>query len=456
MAADDAAGLQIAPATLGVLLDLSRLAREAADHAVLSFVAVNDSHALAPYRQAVLWLASGGVRALSGVVQIEANAPYAQWLQQACACMAAAGAEPRPVSGATLPALLGSEWAEWLPAYGLWLPFPGAQAGGWLLARDTPWQAIEIALLAEWMRVWHHAWAAVAARQPWSWRHWRHGGRAGAAAPPARPWWRRRSLGWSLAVLLLGAFPVRLTVLAPGELVPAQPALIRAPLDGVIGSFSVKPNQAVKAGQILFSFEDAPLQARLEVARQGLAGAEAEYRQAAQLALSDSKSKSQLALLAAKTEERRAETDYLSGQLERASVLAPQDGIVLLDDPAEWIGRPVTVGERILRVARPGDVEVEAWLALGDAIPFPDAAPATLYLNASPLAPVAARIRYVAHDAAQRPDGSYAYRVRARLDAASTHRVGLKGTAKLAGDRVPLIYWIVRRPLAAIRQTIGY
>jgi multidrug resistance efflux pump len=212
----------------------------------------------------------------------------------------------------------------------------------------------------------------------------------------------------------------------------------------------------VKAGQLLFSFDDSPLRARLEVARQGLAGAEAEYRQAAQQALSDSRSKSQLAMLTAKAEERRAEVSYLGGQLERASVLAPQDGLVLLDDPAEWIGRPVTVGERILRVATPGDVEVEAWLALGDAIPFDPAAPVTLYLNASPLDPVQARLRYVAHDAVQRADGSYAYRVRATLDAPSAHRVGLKGTAKLAGERVSLLYWIGRRPLAAIRQAIGY
>ncbi len=443
MALDEAAELHIAPASLAVLLDLSRRAREAADHAVLSFLAVNDSHALAPYRQGALWLGEQGIQALSGVVQPEANAPYAQWLRQVCASLPASG-EARTIDAGALPATLAEEWADWLPAFGLWLPMPGAQAGGWLFARDTPWHAIEIALLAEWMRIWQHAWAAIGSRQPWSWRR------------AARAWGTRRRMLWAGAALLLCALPVRLTVLAPGELVPARPALIRAPLEGVIAAFSVKPNQLVKAGQVLFTFEDAPLQARLEVARQGLAGAEAEYRQAAQLALSDNKSKSALAMLTAKTEERRAEVGYLSSQLERASVVAPQDGIVLLDDPAEWIGRPVTVGERILRVATPGEVEVEAWLALGDAIPFADDARATLYLNASPLAPVEARIRYVAHDAVQRPDGGYAYRVRARLDDASAHRVGLKGTAKLAGERVPLIYWIVRRPLAAIRQAIGY
>jgi multidrug efflux pump subunit AcrA (membrane-fusion protein) len=75
-----------------------------------------------------------------------------------------------------------------------------------------------------------------------------------------------------LAVLCL---PVRLTVLAPGELVPANPATIRAPLDGVIADFAVRPNQMVAAGAPLFSFDQAPIDSRLSVAREALGTAEA-------------------------------------------------------------------------------------------------------------------------------------------------------------------------------------
>jgi hypothetical protein len=61
----------------------------------------------------------------------------------------------------------------------------------------------------------------------------------------------------------------------------------------------------------------------------------------------------------------------------------------------------------------------------------------------------------MSHRATPRPDGSYAYRVRAQLNVAAGQRIGLKGTAKLAGERVPLIYWMLRRPLASIRQFIA-
>jgi hypothetical protein len=33
--------------------------------------------------------------------------------------------------------------------------------------------------------------------------------------------------------------------------------------------------------------------------------------------------------------------------------------------------------------------------------------------------------------------------------------VGLKGTARLEGERVPLAYWVLRRPIATARAWIG-
>ena len=75
----------------------------------------------------------------------------------------------------------------------------------------------------------------------------------------------------------------------------------------------------------------------------------------------------------------------------------------------------------------------------------------SLFLNASPLHPVRARVRYLAHDSVSRPDGTYAYRLRATIEGGTAHRVGLKGTARVDGGRVPLIYWIFRRPWAAVR-----
>lgn len=464
--ADPTGGLR--PQLLAVLLELGRKARHAGSVRELQFLAVNDTHALASYRQAALWVRGEGVACLSGVVQVEANVPYVLWLQQIFQQMALKAGEPKRLQATDFSGELADEWTDWLPAYGLWLPFGGLDGGmaepedgascpgGWLLARDEPWSDEDIAVLAEWCDTWGHCWRARSGSPRLRWQDWRRKVRQACTPPVGKRWWQIPAGRWAVAALLVICFPVRLTVLAPGELVPANPAVIRAPLEGVIGSFHVQPNEKVTKGQPLFDFDEALIQSKLEVSRQALATAEAEYRQTAQQALTDTKAKAQLAILTGKIEEKRAEAAFLADQRERAGVIAPQDGIALFDDPSEWIGKPVAVGERIMRIASPSDVEVEAWVPLADAIPLQEAAGVSLYLNASPLSPVDAEVRYFAHDAVERPDGNYAYRLRARLVAPTDHRVGLKGTARIRGQWVPLAYWVLRRPLASIRVYLGW
>jgi len=450
---------------LAELLGLAHEAREARSRDELAFLLLNDSRRLLHYRQAVLWFDSTGLRGLSGVVEPDANAPYALWVRKVCAHLHQAHGRTATLAGVIavdrqdLPETLAAEWSEWLPGHALWLPMPGTAgrraAGGLLLALDKPCPEATWPLLQEWLHVWAHAWQGLD-RPRSRWQALLGGGPAVAdGASAKRAWWRRRPLQIGLALLVLLLLPVRLTVLAPAELVAADAAVVRAPLDGVIDRFQVQPNQAVAQGQVLFSFDAAPIASRLDVARQALATAEVEYRQVAQLALADPRAKGQLATVQGRIEEKRAEAEFLEDQFKRSRVEAPRAGIAIFDDPSEWEGRPVHTGERILRVVDPHQVEVEAWLPVGDALPLPAGAELKLYLASTPLDPVVARLRYMAHDPVQRPDGSYAYRVRAKLDAPTAHRIGLKGTGRLQAGWVPLAYWVLRRPLAIARQYLA-
>ncbi len=440
------------------LRDLSHRARQAASDRELGFLLVNDSLALAPFRQAALWLDQEGVWSLSGVVQIDANVPYVQWLDAVARHLQSVGGDRvRPFTASDLPADLAAEWAHWWPVHALWLGSSASGlAGAGIWVRDLAWSEGELTAMQEWSEVWWHAFAALHRPRIARLRGWRTRLAKALAWQDDLVWWRQRRLQVVAVLLAALLWPVRLTVLAPGELVPAHPLVIRAPLDGVIDVFHVQPNQQVKAQQALFSFDEIVIQSRLAVAMQALATAETDYRQTSQMALSDSKSKTQLGLLIGKVEERRAEIDALQEQLTRARVLAPQEGVVLMDDPSEWIGKPVATGERILRIATLDDVEVEAWVPLADAISLAVGDEVVLYLSASPLSPVSATLRYMAHDAVQRPDGSYAYRIRAALSGKTHHRVGLKGTAKLHGGWAPVSYWVLRRPWATVRQYLGW
>ena len=454
-AVPEAPQASVSPHTWIALLELGRRARNTRSQDELAFLLVNGSHGLTPYRQAALWWEDTGIQTLSGVVQPEQNAPYVDWLRAFMSHQAATGTGPSRVVADDLPSDLASSWADWLPPHGLTFVLPGARKGMLLLAREQGWTDTDMALLNEWVQTWLHAWQAAAPQSPRRWLHW-HSWKAwlglGAAGTP---WYRRKITALLLALLALLFLPVRMTVLAQGELVPAQPVVVRSPIEGVIAKFHVPPNAQVAVDQPLFEFDPVLIETRAQVAEQALATALAEYRQTSQLSLADAKYKSELARLAGSIEEKRSEYEYLKEQRKRSMVKASDAGTVLYDDPSTWTGKPVAVGERIMRIARTGDVEVEVWLPMADAVALEPGDPVSLYLLADPLQPVSARLRYFSHEAVMRPDGVYAYRIRATLDGTEQARVGLKGTAKLTGRWTVLSYWLLRRPLAVVRTTLG-
>jgi hypothetical protein len=441
-----------------VLWDLARRARLAKSDRELGFTLVNDTMALIPYRQAALWLKGEGVWCLSGVVQVDANVPYTQWLDQVSTFLEEKSkVDCFTFKASDLPPDLASEWKNWWPEHGLWIGSTQTKIkGAGLFLRDDVWNSEDIKSLNEWLEIWWHAFCGLNTERLVKLRGLPERIKSWFTPIEGRTWWRQRRFQVILATVIVLLFPVRMTVLAPGELVPANPVVVRAPLDGVIDIFHIQPNQQVTADQILFSFDELIIQSKIEVAMQALATAETDYRQTSQLALTENKSKTQLGLLVGKVEERRAEIEALQEQLTRARVASPKAGVVLMDDPSEWIGRPVAIGERILRIASLDDIEVEAWVPLADAIHLKPGDSVTLYLSASPMSPVSASVRYMAHDSVQRPDGNFAYRIRAKLDETTQHRVGLKGTAKVHGTWVPFVYWVMRRPIATFRAYLGW
>lgn len=296
-----AAPHQVPPALLS-LLEMGRRARMATSVDELAFMLVNGTHSLSPYRQAALWWTDSGVQALSGVVQPDHNAPYVDWLKTLFKHQPLGDGLPTRVALADLPEQVRSSWADWLPTHALVLPLAGNPAGALLMARDEAWTDGELALLQEWSQIWLHAWRArTAPLGNRSWRQWRQW----LNFKDADRVWYRRKVSWVVgAVLLFLLAPVRTTVLASGEVVPAQPVVVRAPIEGVIARFDVQPNTTVQKGQPLFEFDPVLIETRVNVARQSLETALAQYRQTSQMALTDPKYKIELASQAGSIEEK--------------------------------------------------------------------------------------------------------------------------------------------------------
>lgn len=441
-----------APDPVTALLHLESRARDAADLTALEFVVANETWQLVPYRQGLVFrrdaLGRPALSAVSGLAAVERDTPFALWMQRLAAHLWDA-----PTAGALTPAdapeALAADWAEWLPAHALWLPLAsprGERLGATLLARDEPWRDAEIALLARLHETYGHAAWALSRRDGLP-------ARLGARL-------RRHPRGWiaGTALALAAALvPVRMSVLAPAEVVALDAQAIAAPMDGVIRAFHVTPNQAVKQNDLLFSLDETSLAARRDVAAKALEVARADALLAAQKAFDNERSRAELAVLQGKVREREAELALLAQQLGRLEVRAPRDGVAIFGDLNDWIGRPVVTGERIAQLADPRDAGVLVWLPVADAINLEPGAEIRLFLHVAPLTPLGARLTQTSYQSMLSPEGVASYRIRGVFDRPEdVARIGLKGTAKLYGERVPLGYIALRRPLAALREWTGW
>lgn len=434
---------------LARLARLEQRARAAESPAALAFVMVNDSRGLLDYRRALWWNAGRGrLEACSGLAAWEAQSPFVLWLTGLCRSWQGLESAQRPhdIDESLLVPEDRAEFSHAFTGHLFWQPLrrrDGTLLGALLIERDQKPAEAELALLALLADCYAHAWAALTAHT---------GFRLPELSRSRRLW-----AGAAVALILLLLVPIRQSALAPAEIVAHRPAVLRAPLQAVVEQILVGPNQEVAAGQPVVQLDTREIESRLRAARQELAVADAEYRQAQQQVLFDERGKAGLSTLKGRLEQARADVDYLDGNLGRMLIAAPRAGIAIYDDPSDWIGRPVALGERIMQIADPGEAELEILLPIADAIALDPGAEIALFLNNDPSSPLDARLERVGYKASPAPDGVMAYRLAAGFDGQDPRiRVGLKGTAKLYGARTTLFGYLMRRPLAALRTHLAW
>ncbi|PID77511.1 MAG: hypothetical protein CSB24_01170 [Deltaproteobacteria bacterium] len=435
------------------LIALERQARRAESIQDLKFIMVNETHRLLPCYQAVLceFRRSGKpvVTAVSGVVSVDANTPFALWISSFCRSILKKDPAHKTslLNRADADAATAAGWQKWLPDYLLFCPLPdrsGQPAALLVLSREEPFSPQEKGLAELIAETYAHAWNALGGA-------YRRGLLPGKKA-------RRRLVFAALALLLAGGIiRVPETVLAPAEIVPAAPMMITSPVRGQIKDILVKPYQMVKKGEVLFTLDDTEIVNQFALTEKNLEVLKADYLRAEQKAFHDPQSKGELEVYRLRVQEKKLELAYYRGELTRQQITAPQDGMTIFQDRNDWLGRPVGIGEKVMVLADPGLAEIEIHLPVDDAIALEPGARVRLFLRTDPLNPVSARIRRTSYQAEHSGPGGMFFTLKAAFSQQkkSCPRIGLQGTAKLYGESVPLFYYLFRKPLAAVRRNLG-
>ncbi|MCK5436199.1 MAG: HlyD family efflux transporter periplasmic adaptor subunit, partial [Nitrosomonadaceae bacterium] len=424
---------------LDALLSLDLRSVKAINPADLSFIIVNETITLVPYRQAAFFTVSAigelVLTTASGLVSVAEDSPYAIWLSgfiKTVSKILPKEAGCHKLDFAEAPEEFKDGWEEWLPEHLLFAELfsqTGTCLGMVMYAREESWLPHELEKLDHIHQIYGSCLGFLSkAKVDFITR--------------LRGWMSKAVSYWAvIAIFVALSIPVRLSVLAPGEIIALNAFAIAAPQDGVISKIYVQPNSVVNVGDLLFSLDNTTVTSRLDVAAKALSIARADALNAQQRAFNDLKSKGEIASAIGRVREKEAELASLKSLMARGEVRAERDGIVIYGDPNDWIGRPVQTGERVMQLANPRDAGVLVWLPVHEALNLDIGAPMRLFLHIDPLSPLSASLLQTSFQPVMSPEGVSAYRIKGEFEeGALKPRIGLRSTVRISGHWATLGY----------------
>jgi hypothetical protein len=435
------------PAKLAALLQFEADIRRQATLPELQYLVANEARTILPYGQLfILRRANIGegfkVKCISSIATVDRNAPLIHAVEQEISVLAKQHGldEARTFVAGSLredEALSDYPHRElhWQPL----LDRSDDVFGGLLFAREEALRDGEKYRAARIAETTAHSWLALTANRP-------------VRRLPAIDTTKKRWIVAAILVVLL--FPVRLTALAPAEIVAERPYVVAAPISGRIASIEVTPNAPVKQGEVLLRFDDVRLANELELAQERLEVAKSRLERSTSSAFGGEDETSDIAIMQAEVEVAQAEFDYANQLAGQSAITAERDGMALFSDRRDWEGRAVTVGDPIMQLVDPDQVMIRVDLPAAEQMTLEQGGKVKMWLDSQPLWAIDAELETASYQARQTPEGILAFALTARITSGEA-RIGSRGTAQVYGRWVPLIYSLLRRPISALRQFVG-
>ena len=433
------------------LIGLEKKAREAREKDELNFLVVNETREIINYTNSFLLLKSPTdkyhVNAISDIATVDRTAPLVTFVEDVMnnkSLKDLKEIELIDLEQFTKP--MKRKKPNNIPQYLLCVPIFSPQKGlqGYLiLSRNDPFKENESELLGHLSRTYGHAYNTFLSN--YSIKDFLNKNFSG----------RKRWIIIGIVFLIL-VFPIRMTSTAPVEVVAKNPYLITSPFDGVVKKIIANNNDKVKSGDLLVILEDTDLLNDFNLAKQSLRLAETELLRSRQSSFTDNEEKSRLAELVARVDLKKAEVQSAQQKLKNSKIYSEQKGVAIVDRKLDWQGKPVAVGEKILTIADPKEIEFLIWLPVKDSIVIKENSKVRVFLDVNPISPYKGKLLRSTYEPELSPEEVLSYKLVSSFEGnKKIPRIGLRGTAKVYGSRVILFYYLFRKPITFVRQLIG-
>jgi len=268
-----------------------------------------------------------------------------------------------------------------------------------------------------------------------------------------------KSAFWTfVALLVAGAMFIRVPEATTSEFFVRAPEEtgVYAWFDGAVAECLKKDGETVAAGEVVLRYDVSLVRYRMAVAKAQLAETEAELALTRQSSFSQPDELGRVKLLELRCEGLRVGVEEAQWYVDHAEVRAPASGIVALTegDAARLENKAVRTGDELFRVLGGEGYEAEIPVNEREASVLRGDLEATLFLHTAPETAIPAHVTGVSRYPQMTEQKTWAYRVRAVLDAAAVPdglRYGMRGIAKLKSGDVSLGYRMFKSAVLYLR-----
>lgn len=246
-----------------------------------------------------------------------------------------------------------------------------------------------------------------------------------------KPWYKQTFVwGVAAATLLLLLIPLPMKIKTDCVVQPQQRRFVSVPYEGRLEEAMTKPGEVVLAGQLLakmdgrdIQWEISTLTADLRRAQKSRDTAAAGFETAA----------AQMAGFEAK--RLQLQIDELNERLKNLEVRSPVDGVVVSGDPQKLEGSRFSMGDTLLEVAPLSEMLVELEIADEDISHVRVGQRVRYRLSAMPLTTFDGEIQSIQPRSESRENENVFVGFVELANAKDTLRPGMRGRAKIVGDR---------------------
>ena len=435
---------------LSRIFSFEKKLRDAQSFVEIRYTVTNELRSIAPFMYAFFgsWTKPNSfkIEAISDIAVVEQTSATTTLAQKIIRQKLQEGSPETHSFSLSKDALVPAKGESPLPNQFLWVPCFSTQKGPQavlLLVRDESWTEQEIEYIRHLSNSVGHAMGSLKENNFFE-----------SAAKLIRKTWFQFFVVAGIVASMF--YPVSMSTIGQAEIAPKEPNIINAPIDGVIKEVYVENNDEVNLETPLLEFEKTQLQNDYDLAFQELQVIETELLQARQSSFQSKEDKALVSQLESKIKLAQETLNYQKILLDRSTIYSPAEGVAVLQDKSLLIGKPYNIGENIMVVANPSLVEVNIFMPVKDSITIKKDANINVFLDSDPMNVIKAKVTKFSYEPEIVTQNLLAYRVTADLiDNDTPPRIGLRGTAKIFGEEVKLFFFLFRKPIIFVRQTLG-